>query len=160
MLVVSDSSPLNFIVRLQCVQVLPALFAEVVIPPQVESELTRETTPVEVAEFIRNKPAWLTVRAPKQIERNLKLDPGEEAALSLAKELSADALLIDDADGRRAATARGITVIGLLGILERSDERGLVNLPELLRRLPDDYRIDKALIEAALDRHRVRMARS
>jgi len=99
------------------------------------------------------------VKAPSRIEHIPKLDPGEEAAISLAREVKADLVLMDDRDGRKAASARGLAVIGLLGILERADERGLMSLVDLAPRLPSDYRIDRALVDAALDRCRARANR-
>ena len=102
-LVVSDSSPLNFLIRLGCVDVLPTLFRRVLIPTKVEEELTRSATPPEVRDFLASRPPWLEVRAPARLERMPKLDPGEEAAISLAEEVRADVVLLDDADARKAA---------------------------------------------------------
>jgi predicted nucleic acid-binding protein len=45
------------------------------------------------------------------------LHAGEIAALSLALELGADLVLMDEAEGRAAATAMHLTTMGLLGIL-------------------------------------------
>lgn len=157
MLVVSDSSPLNYLIRLGCVDVLPTLFGRVLIPPAVEAELTRASTPAAVKAFLAARPAWLEVRAPKATERIPKLDAGEEAAISLAREVRAELVLLDDGDARKAAASRGLGVIGLLGILERADERSLANLSEVAARLPDDYRIDRALVDAALERRRRRL---
>lgn len=156
MLVVSDSSPINFLVRLGHTDILPVLFGSVLIPPAVETELTRASTPAQVKDFVANRPAWLTVRTPASIERIAKLDPGEEAAISLAREVKADLVLIDDGDARKAAAMRGLAVIGLLGILERADERQLLSLVDAVASLPDDYRIDPAIVEAALERRRQR----
>lgn len=156
MLVVSDSSPLNFLIRLRCEAVLQQLFGTVLIPPMVQEELSRSTTPVIVREFIANKPAWLEVRVPSSIERIPRLDPGEEAAISLAREVKADAVLIDEKAGRAAAAQRGFATIGLLGILDRADERRLIHFDELHSRLPSDYRVDAALVAVVLDRSRRR----
>lgn len=41
MIVVSDTSPLNYLVLLDVVSVLPKLFGEVVVPPAVLTELAR-----------------------------------------------------------------------------------------------------------------------
>jgi len=59
-LVVSDSSPLNFLIRLRCQEVLPALFARVLIPPVVQGELNRTSTPLMVRSFMASMPDWLT----------------------------------------------------------------------------------------------------
>ncbi len=159
MLVVSDSSPINFLVRMRQESVLVALFGRVVIPPAVAQELSRPATPPEVAAFIGTPPAWLEIRTPATIEPIPKLQIGEQAAISLARELHADLILIDDGDARRAATARGLAITGLLGVLERADERRLINLESLAPSLPHDYRIDPALLETAIERARLRRAR-
>jgi len=137
MLVVADSSPLNFLVRLGYADSLPKLFEEVAIPPQVAAELTRPETPKVVRDFITKPPAWLVVRAPSQIEVIPGLDPGEAAAINLALELKAALLLIDERDGRKAARRRNIPVTGTIGVLERAAENGLLNLREAFLRLKE-----------------------
>lgn len=156
MLVVSDSSPLNYLIRLRCENVLHTLFGRVFIPPDVEEELSRPTTPQVVRDFVAKKPAWLEVRAPMSIEHIPKLDRGEEAAISLARELNAEIVLIDERAGRQAAAQRGFATIGLLGILDRADERGLIDFESMHATLPSDYRIEPALVEATLQRSRER----
>jgi predicted nucleic acid-binding protein len=153
MLVVADSSPVNFLVRIGCVQVLPALFGSVAIPGQVLAELSNARTPEEVRAFVARPPAWFRVMTVSALERIPMLDPGEEAAISLAREVKADAILIDDNDGRRVATRRGIVVIGTLGVLERASERDLVRLPEVAPRLLGlGFHIDPQLMDEAIAR--------
>lgn len=136
--------------------ILHVLFGSVLIPPTVEAELSRPTTPEAVREFIRHLPQWMAVRAPSSIERIPKLDPGEQAAISLAMEIHADLILLDDADGRKAASQRGLSVIGLLGILERAGERQLLDLSVLVPQIPADYRIDRVLLDLAVQRSQSR----
>ena len=90
MLVVSDSSPLNLLVRIGSADILPALFDRVVIPTEVERELSRVEAPVAVREFISRPPAWLVALDPRRVEAISRLDPCECAAISLALELRAD----------------------------------------------------------------------
>lgn len=135
MLVVADSSPLNFLIRIGHVPVLPMLFERVAVPPAVAAELTRDSTPPEVRIFMDKPPPWFAIVAPARIEPIAGIDAGEEAAISLAREKKADALLIDDRDGRKAAAARGVAVVGTIGILELAARRGLLNLEEAFSRL-------------------------
>jgi len=63
------------------------------------------------------------------------LGPGEEAAITLALELRADLVLMDDAAGVTAARAKGLAVTGTLGVLSRAGQRHLVNLAEAYERV-------------------------
>ncbi len=55
------------------------------------------------------------------------LDEGEAEAITLAKELKADYLLIDEIKGRNVAGKYNIKVIGLLGILINAKQKGLID---------------------------------
>jgi predicted nucleic acid-binding protein len=67
------------------------------------------------------------------------LGAGESEALSLAMELHADYLLVDERAARRAARALGLRVIGTLGVLLAAKRKRLITevrplLDELLRK--------------------------
>jgi predicted nucleic acid-binding protein len=78
------------------------------------------------------RPTWGQVRkvqtAP-DAELTGQLDPGEAEAIQLAQELRADALIMDERRGRQVAAGRGITVIGVLGMLRESYRRGFIDNP-------------------------------
>lgn len=63
------------------------------------------------------------------------LDEGESDAITLALELHADLLLMDEREGVLAARRSGIEVAGTLGILARAAKRNLVNLADAFNRL-------------------------
>jgi predicted nucleic acid-binding protein len=65
----------------------------------------------------------------------LDVDAGELEAISLAQEIHADAILIDDRVGRNAAIRCGLAVVGTVGLLEKSAARGLIDLPLVVERL-------------------------
>ena len=76
--------------------------------------------------------AWLEVRTvavPLDAALAL-LDVGEREAISLAKEIQADALIIDEPDGREAAKRQGLRVIGTLRVLYDAAEAGLCELEQ------------------------------
>jgi predicted nucleic acid-binding protein len=158
-LVVSDNSPLNLLVRVGHAGVLPALFQHVLIPPEVAAEMAHPKAPAEVQTFIAAPPAWLTVRPTASPLPLPHLDPGEAAAISLAVEVGAT-LLIDERDGRQEAQARGLTVVGAVGVLEQAAGAGFV--PDLaavhahIRRLR--FHVSDAILQASLARHLARKA--
>ena len=65
MIVVSDTSPLNYLVLIEEVEVLPAIFGRVVVPPAVVEELQAPGTPDAVKAGIAAHPSWLEVRNPE-----------------------------------------------------------------------------------------------
>jgi predicted nucleic acid-binding protein len=63
------------------------------------------------------------------------LDAGERAAITLAEELAADQLIVDDSFARRVAESRGVSVIGTIGVLQEAAELGLLDLRIAFERL-------------------------
>ena len=86
------------------------------------------------------------------------LHRGEREAILLTEFLSPDVLLIDDQMGRTFALSRNLPVSGTLGVLERADDKGLVdNFPQLLVQLKaSGFFIAEALEQLLLQRHRRR----
>jgi predicted nucleic acid-binding protein len=52
MIVISDTSPINYLILIECVNVLPELYGRVVIPEGVFEELQRLSTPQVVREWV------------------------------------------------------------------------------------------------------------
>ena len=73
----------------------------------------------------------------QQIDTSLavELGPGEREAISLALEIQADVLLIDERAGRQEAEARHIAVAGTLAVLLQASLRGYVDFPEAMKQL-------------------------
>ena len=100
MLVVADTSPINYLILVQHELLLPILYTRVVIPPAVSSELQRPRTPASVRQWVASPPAWFAVQLPQQplpAQQFPQLGAGEREAIPLAQELHATALLMDDA---------------------------------------------------------------
>ncbi len=55
---------------------------------------------------------------------------GEREAILLAQEIRADAVIMDEQDGRNAALSRQLRVTGTLGVLDEAAERGLLDFPK------------------------------
>ena len=59
MIVVSDTSPINYLVLIECQELLPTLFERVLIPEAVRRELQDSETPEPVRQFIAAGADWL-----------------------------------------------------------------------------------------------------
>lgn len=115
---VYDASPLIAFHQADHLDLLPALFLQAVVPQVVAAE---------VAPSLGALPHWLSVRdvlvvppMPRQ------LDPGETAAIALALEIAANAVVLDDLAGRLAAVELKLPTIGSLGLLVRAKRFGLL----------------------------------
>ena len=152
MIVIADTSPLNYLIRIGHVDVLPQLYGRIVIPPSVLMELKSKGAPEAVRQWIEQPAAWLEIQAPQQTADlallEAKLGPGEQEAILLAEEVKADEVIIDELRGRREATRRHIRVTGTIGVLRAAAKIGLIDLGNALERLGrTNFRIEKALLD-------------
>jgi predicted nucleic acid-binding protein len=133
--VVADTSPLNYLVLIGTIDVLPKLFHQVTVPPAVIAELRHVGSPEAVRQWAQSPPAWLDVRPPLNPPLPLNLGPGELEAICLALELRAEKILMDDRRARKAAADHGLPVVGTLAILVEAGRAGLIDLDQALLRL-------------------------
>lgn len=139
MLVVSDASPLRYLILVGSADVLPRLFGRVIAPPEVIAELNQPKTPETVRAWILDLPEWLEVIGPAETMEAKGLGLGERQAISLAQEIRADAVLIDDRNAAKEAKGRGLTVLGTLALLDEAASRGLIaDLQGTLKRLVNE----------------------
>ncbi len=151
MLVIADSSPLIVLVKIGHIEVLPKLFGEVVIPPAVASEIAASERPQIVRSFAAARPAWLRVHAPSAVQQLTKLHQGESEALSLAMELHAELVLIDERKAYQEAVARRLNAVGTVGVLERAAAEGLLDLKDAFDGLKQtDFWISDKLLDQRL----------
>lgn len=137
MIVVADTSPINYLVLLGHIEILPKIYGEVLIPQAVFDELQDSDAPADVRAWVSAPPAWLRISSIAYQPDPLLdvLDRGERDAILLAESVKADRLIIDDLDGRREAANRKLPVIGTLGILAEAARRNLLELPQALAAL-------------------------
>jgi len=160
-IVVTDTSALNYLVLVGQVDVLPALFDEIHAPEEVVREFQDERAPEAVRVWVASLPPWLRVSRPAgPFTAEPRIHAGEAHAVALAMELGATTVVIDERHGREFARRQGLTVVGTLSILELAAERGLVDLPIVIRALQQtSFRIARSHIEAALARDAERKRR-
>ena len=131
MIVVSDTSPVTALLQVDRCGLLRDLFGEVVLPEAVYTELRRYHD--KLPDFLRIE----RVTDPEQVAvLAATLDQGEAEAIVLAEQLGADLLLMDENTGRQVASTRGIAVTGLLGVLIRAKQVGLIqSVKDVMARL-------------------------
>ncbi len=135
MIVVADTSPLNYLILIQHINILGTLYGQVVIPPAVQDELLASHAPAPVRAWINNPPQWVEVRTPGKINFHIDrtLDEGEREAISLVQNLSGPTLLlIDDLPARIEARRLGLEIIGTLGVLLVAHKRSLLDIRQAI----------------------------
>ena len=114
--VVSDSACLIGLERIGQLDLLPKLFAEIFVPPAVATEFGVRLN-------------WLKIQAPTDAAEvaafQSLVDEGEGEAIALAKQLGCEVIL-DDLQARKLAARQKVACIGLLGVLIRAKDAGLV----------------------------------
>jgi predicted nucleic acid-binding protein len=136
-LIVADTTPLNYLVLIDAVEILPKLYGRVLVPPAVQAELAHRSAPDLVRAWITRSPSWLeVVSAERPIGENLwHLDAGEREAIFLACEFHEGLLLMDERDGVSVARRLALRVVGTLSVLDLAAIRGLVDLRVMFDRL-------------------------
>lgn len=153
-LVVADTGPVNYLVLIGHIDILPALFETVILPSAVRDELADPNTPGVVRQWARDLPALAKVQdTSTPVSSTVELGAGEAAAIALAVALHADLLLMDDRRGVMAALREGLAVTGSLGLLARAAERGLLDLADAFDRLKrTNFRYRQATMDMLLAR--------
>lgn len=130
MIIVSDTTPISELAKVDHLNLLPKLFGKVVIPQGVFDELQGGEHPA--AKLVQNL-SWLEVvtvdnqQLVRELQQSFKLDLGESEAIALAEEISASGLLIDERAARKVAMAQKLPLIGTVGILLLAKRRGLLD---------------------------------
>jgi len=135
MVVVADTSPINYLILIGQVELLNRLYTRILIPPAVLAELNHPLAPEPVQQWAGDPPKWLEVLRPNTSLTLAQLDLGESEAIALAVEMHAEALLVDELAGRQQAVRRGLRVAGTLSVLDEADKAGLVNFDQAIAQL-------------------------
>jgi predicted nucleic acid-binding protein len=157
--IVADTTPLNYLVLIEAVEVLPRLYGQVLIPPSVLAELSDPYAPGQVRAWAAQSRDWLHV-VPLKVAADsslMHLDDGERDAIALAEQQQAALLLMDERDGAAAARARNLQVIGTLGVLDIAAARRWIDLPAMFNRLRQTtFRSPQRLMSTMLEQDALR----
>ncbi len=136
MIVVSDTTPLISLLKINRIDLLEKLFGQVLIPQAVFDELTADERFKLEADQIRQK-QFIKVKAVQNSEsasilkRATGLDQGESESIILTDELNADVLLMDEAKGRAVSFQMGLKIMGTIGILMAAYEENELTATEV-----------------------------
>lgn len=129
MTVVTDTSVVLNLCLVGQQDLLRHLYGSILAPPMVVVEFQRLAS-VDPRFQGLAFPDFIEKAAPLRLLPSLasssRLQAGEVAALSLAVERRAAAVLMDELAGRAAAASLGLRAIGLLGILRDAKERSFI----------------------------------
>ncbi len=139
MKVVSNSTPLIALSRINELELLHTIFGTIIIPGAVYDEVVLEGAGRPGVKEVANA-SWIIKRKVKNLLAvsmlQMDLDRGEAEAVVLAKELEADYLLVDEKKARRIARGSKVRIIGTAGILGLAEKKGLItNLYDVFDKL-------------------------
>jgi len=158
-MVVCDSSTLIHLAGIGRLELLRELYGKLVVPKAVWREVVEEgkgrlgVVEVQAARLA----GWIEVRAAtnEALLRSLsqELDDGESEVISLAVELNASLVLIDETEARRIASLYDLNKTGAVGALIRARLEGKIEAlrPELDKlRTEAGFWIEEKLYRQAL----------
>ncbi len=143
--VVADSTCLIGLERVGQLDILPALFEPVMIPPEVAREFGGSFSWLQIKDLVSGS----LVAALR-----LAVDAGEAEAIALASEKGCR-LISDDKQARAAAKSLGLAVIGTIGVLVRAKQSGVLTT---LKPVLDELEINNFYLSEELRREALRLA--
>jgi predicted nucleic acid-binding protein len=156
-LVVADTGPLNYLLLIDAVELLPKLFEKVFTPAAVQAELLDPDAPAIVRAWAAQPPQWLEIRSVAATLDDpawRALDVGEREPLALARTVNADLVLMDDRAAVAVAVKQGLTVTGTLGVLDLAARQGLIHLADAFTRLKGtSFRYRPEIMDELLAQH-------
>lgn len=160
MTVISDTTPIISLIKINRLDLLEKLFGEVLIPEAVYRELTtnalfeNEAIIVKASAFLKTS-AVQNRKSLQLLQAASGLDDGESEAIILADELKSDVLIMDERKGRKVAKKLGIKITGTVGVLLQAYSETMLSSDEIkayLDRLKNsNIRLSESLIQKALE---------
>lgn len=127
---VVNASPLIYLARAGCFDLLRITGNKVLVPMSVAGELRRRG-PADPAVDAMDRATWLVTVPDPPLPQAIdawKLGAGESAVLAWAHAHPGTEALIDDLAARRCAAEMGLPVRGTLGIVLAAKQHGMIAL--------------------------------
>ena len=150
--VIVNSTPIIGLADIGKLELLHRLYGQITIPRAVYDEIISPS----VKKQVEANRAWIGVEqirdeSQKEMYR-AKLHAGEVEVMILAREQSADLVILDDNAAKKTAKYLGLAVTGTLGVLLRAKREGYIEAvaPLLDALVLDRFFIDEAIREMVL----------
>ena len=149
MIAIADTSVLIALGAVGKLDLLQKMWKVVFVPPAVLREIATEK-PGSVPVFKAITEGWLVVKPVKDKFAFHGLGPGETECLLLAQKIRPDAVLMDEARGRKIALSKGFRVIGTVGIVLKGLKSGTLtraDVPLILKKWGEiNFRLSTDLV--------------
>lgn len=138
--IISNATPLIYLAKIGRLDLLKRTFGEVIISEEVKREVIDEGKRLKKMDAYlvekEIKEGWIKISNVKElIDVPIKLEKGETSTLSLAKNLGAREVLIDEAPARAASEILGLTPRGTIFILLKALKIKEITFDEFLELL-------------------------
>ena len=153
--IVVNTGPLIALAGVGRLDLLNALYDDVLVPQQVHDEVLqgsaigRDMSDYDSASFLQ----IMALTTPPDPLLSGMLDEGEAAVIQLARQEHITHILIDERKGRRIARqVYGLTVLGTMRLLINAKRTNLLNnISELIQQMrAQGYWIHEAIVQVAL----------
>ena len=147
-IIISDTSCLIVLSKINKLSLLKELFQEVLITEEVKTE------------YGGPLPNWIIICSVKdknkQVDLEEKLDVGEASSIALAIEKENSTLIIDENKGRKIAQLLNLDIIGTIGIIVMANKRGILNdvIGTVLKLVNNGFRLSDKIIDMILEKYK------
>jgi uncharacterized protein len=128
MIVISNSSPLIALARINHLFILNSLFGHIYIPDSVFQETVLQShLAIQTQNILQTIDNYIFIVKPRTIHLfQRKLDFGEQGVINLAIDKQADFLLMDDKKARKEAQELGFKTLKTSILLKRAEKLGII----------------------------------
>ncbi len=154
--VVVNTTPLIALSHVGQLDLLRRLYGEIIIPEAVYREVSVKKESI-CKKAVDGSLDWIRIdKIKNELAKSMyktQLHDGEVEVMILSKEISADVVIIDDANAKKHAKYLGLPVTGTLGILIKAKQKGYVEelKPILEHMVQNGIYISKKVLKICLE---------
>lgn len=116
MIIVADTTPILYLIKIREINILQLLFDKVCIPKEVYNELTKDNNYTDEINILNNTSfiSVYNVEDRNKIDNYMKIvgiHKGEAEAIALCKQLESELIFIEDGAGIKLAKNQGLNVV-------------------------------------------------